>query len=254
MALHLEGLAALVKSFVPSFSRAAPPDGPTIDPVAIEIASCDRAPLAHPMSADTEAALAALELPPDGPLDTSSVPRAKLPPELAATKFVQWVRALDLVGCYPRRSIIALYREFSEVDHRRPIGNVQLLEVLDRTDGVRKERLCLVSGRTKFGLEWQWIIDPAQAIQLLGEATPAVLELAAEALVEVDGSPAVEPPPAPSRLERKPARHTPMLLRFPIDEHPFSPSGLREHAKHARRARLNATASRKQRGARRRAH
>lgn len=266
MALHLAGLSALVKSFVPSFSRVRPLDGPTVEPEAIDVAVGEPSQSDHAMSAATEAALAALELPPDGPIDTHAALRAKLPPELAAAKFVQWVRALELTGCYPRRSIIGLYREFSEVDHRQPIGNIQFLQALDRTAGVRKERLCIVSGRTRFGVELQWIIERAGELQL---ALPAVPEATADA--PAAKLPAVEPvavappveavvatsevlPPASPRIERKPPRHTPMLLRYPVDEHPFSPSGLREHAKHARRARLNATASRKQRGALRRAH
>jgi hypothetical protein len=54
----------------------------------------------------------------------------------------------------------------------------------------------------------------------------------------------------------QPARATQsvVLPRFiPDAEHPFSPAGLREREKGARRIRLNAAASRKQRGALRRA-
>lgn len=52
----------------------------------------------------------------------------------------------------------------------------------------------------------------------------------------------------------RPTRSAIVLTRFVADtEHPFSPAGLRERQKSARRLRLNAAASRKQRGALRRA-
>ena len=52
----------------------------------------------------------------------------------------------------------------------------------------------------------------------------------------------------------KAVRSAIVLTRYVADtEHPFSPAGLRERQKSARRLRLNAAASRKQRGALRRA-
>lgn len=257
MALHLASMAALVKTFIPSLLR---PRSLAHSHVAIEAAAeifaDSHAPIGPSISAATEAALAPLQLPPDGPIDSTADLRSRHSPEVAAVKFVQWMRALDLTGCYSKRSLIALYREFSEVDQRHPVRDVLLLEALEQTPGLRRERLCLVSGRTKFRQAWQWIIEPIGPSRPLEETTVTspTSELVTQRPCESQSVQSIEQQPTAQPSEHKPARPMPILTRFAVDEHPFSPAGLREHAKHARRARLNATASRKQRGAMRRVH
>ena len=59
---------------------------------------------------------------------------------------------------------------------------------------------------------------------------------------------------AEANAAAKPGKSVILLSRFIADaDHPFSPAGLREREKSARRLRLNAAASRKQRGPLRRA-
>jgi hypothetical protein len=198
-----------------------------------------------------EAALAPLDLPPDGPIDPKSALRAKLMPDVAAGNFVCWAQALGLIGNYSKRSIYALYCEFSEVDQRPPIGEERFLEALKQTEYVRVERLRIACGNGKFRRPWQWTIELAPEIRALefgDEAPGAVVEL--HRLGET-ASTSAEAPAQPAPVTR-PIR--PLIIRYVPDEgHPFSPAGLREKAKSARRLRLNTAASRKQRGALRRA-
>ena len=263
MALEFEGIAALVKSFVPIFMALRARSSEVfaakrkIGRHAAECAVMGPAASVGLLSPAAEAALAPLDLPPDGPFDPTSILRAKLTPEVAACNFVRWARALDLVGHYSKRSIYALYCEFSEVDQRPPLPDRHFFEALAQTEGVRKEQLRIDCGNGKFRRPWQWTVELAAKV----EVTEAVAADAREAetptevcLLEDTQSTKVQEPPARLLAPTKPTRPPANLLRFIADEgHPFSPAGLREQAKHARRARLNAAASRKQRGPLRRA-
>ena len=113
------------------------------------------------LSQEAKAALAPLDLPPDGPIDPGATLRARLAPDVAARNFVSWARALDLTGVYSRRSIYALYCEFSEVDERPPLGNTRFLEALAQTEGIAKGQL----HNGKMRRSWQWTIEPAKVMR-----------------------------------------------------------------------------------------
>ena len=249
MAFRLGSLASLVRLVIPA-SRGL---RPATNDIAASVPSlaATRVAVGH-LSADAEAALAPLDLPPDGPLDHTSRLRAKLTADVAASNFVRWARALGLVGTYSRRSIYALYCEFSEVDQRPPLRDTHFLEALSRTEGIRRERARLADGSKVLG-RWRWTIE-----QVAKSAAPQASEPNCEApdVPQTDlwcEAPQTVPQPP---LQNQPAPSpTRSLVSRPLfdDEHPFSPAKLREREKSARRARFNAAASRKQRGALRRA-
>lgn len=201
------------------------------------------------LSQEAEAALAPLDLPPDGPIDPGATLRARLAPDVAARNFVSWARALELTGAYSKRSIYALYCEFSEVDERLPLGNTRFLEALARTEGITKGQL----HNGKIRRSWQWTIEPEKVTQAeQATATAAAQPEPAQAITAPQ--PATPEPPASLLMPAKFTKSAIVLPRFTTDaDHPFSPAGLREGEKSARRFRLNASASRKQRGALRRA-
>jgi hypothetical protein len=364
MAFAFGGAGALLKAFVPTFQGLRLRGGFAAKPGGSSAA----APAA--LSPEAEAALAALDLRPDGPIDPDEAPRARLAPDVAARNFVRWAQALDLDGDYATRSIYALYCEFSEVDGRPPLRDTRFLDALAKTQGIAT----LARGKDKARRAWRWTIAPARSAGVdgpdvdvwthepapaprgsgatdtpapslphcalphcalphcashdgLAPAEPPAPASAAEAAVAAD-VPAVAPPAAASPAApaaTKPARARPadqaapaaspvsaeaapasaldpaatipapavssapaatsppaasiapasvptpppaganapvkaarssviVLPRFVVDaEHPFSPAGLRERQKSARRMRLNAAASRKQRGRLRRA-
>ena len=267
MALHLANAGARVKAFIPalrgltarlSATSAAPKDTArsdtperTVTPVSAPIVALSPAVIA---------ALAPLDLPPDGPIAPSTTLRARLAPDIAARNFVSWARALDLTGHYSRRGIYALYCEFSEVDERPPLSSARFFEALAQTAGVAKETM-----RTGTARRSQWIIEAthqAPAVELSIPVTevvavavkPAELEPApASVTVTAPSLADIPEPPASLLTLSKPGKASIVLPRFSADsDHPFSPAGLREGAKSARRHRLNAAAARKQRGALRR--
>lgn len=206
------------------------------------------------LSLETQAILAPLDLPPDGPFDTASTLRARLTPDAAASNFVRWAQALNLAGTFSKRSIYSLYCEFSEVDHRPPVRDIFFLTALARTEGVLRERR-IDQGGLRAGRPWLWTIEPAAKCEALEAIVAETTEPEAPTDVYLPKAPepAIEQQ-SPIPLEAKTARQRLVLARsIPDDEHPFSPAKLRERAKGARRARLNAAASRKQRGALRRA-
>jgi hypothetical protein len=337
MAFAFGGAGALLKAFIPSLSALAVRRS---DPAATPA----RTPLAV-LSAEAEAALASLGLPPDGPIDPDATPRARLAPDVAARNFVRWAQALELDGDYATRSIYALYCEFSEVDGRPPLRDTRFLEALAETQGITT----VARGKDKARRLWRWTIAPAKPIETVAEAIADVWshvsapgpDRAAEpaasppdpdpalvpegtapampaarapevAVRDVDaGATAPAPPAAPADISKlaaptiarapktsapvvaqappavarqpmpqpaapkapvaanssagaiavasatapaRPARSAIVLPRFvPDADHPFSPAALREREKCARRLRLNAALSRKQRGALRRA-
>jgi hypothetical protein len=368
MAFAFGGAGALLKAFVPTFPGLRPYRNSAAG--ARDAASAARsAPCPAALSAEAEAALAPLGLPPDGPIDPDAAPRARLAPDVAARNFVRWAQALDLAGDYATRSIYALYCEFSEVDGRPPLRDIRFLEALATTQGIAT----VARGKDKGRRSWRWSIAPAQRADAAASATepdvdvwthepapaprasastdtpasaphhassnpvsmshgapddapmphhapddapvsllapdnivaPAVsqapasvAEASAHADAPVPAPPASASPVAPTVTRRpragaaKPAApgasqastadapasppdppiEAPALVagasatakaakssvivlpRFVVDaEHPFSPAGLRERQKSARRLRLNAAASRKQRGHLRRA-
>ena len=259
MALALGGAGALLKAFIPALvgltahSRIAAGKKETAwRDTAAWAAAAFRPPIVA-LSPEAEAALAPLGLPPDGPFDPNATPRARLTPDVAARNFLCWARALGLAGDYSTRSVYALYCEFSEVDGRPPVRDIRFLEALAQAEGIAT----IARGRGKACRFWRWTIEPAKMAE------------AAEAIAADMRPP--EPAPAPCRVQEattpampqiaaspspsaRPARAPIVLSRFVADtEHPFSPAGLREREKHARRLRLNAAVSRKQRGALRRA-
>lgn len=265
-ALEFAGAGALVKAFLPAlmataWKRPAAPAGYAT--AAAEAESHDmiwqtEAPSAPPqviaLSPEAEAALAPLDLLPDGPIDLEATLRARLTPDVAARNFVSWARALGLNGPYARRSIYSLYCEFSEVDGRPPLSDTRFLEALAKTDGITREQF---RGTGKVRRAWQWTIEPVQKAQAPEAIAADVRQpepAPAPVLVEAVPAPAVQEPPASVLAPTRPATSAIVLPRFASDEdHPFSPAGLREGEKSARRLRLNAAASRKQRGALRRA-
>jgi len=355
MAFAFGGAGALLKAFVPVFPKLMARGGMA---AACRLAAqrMTGGPAAAPavpvpaLSPAAEAALACLDLPPDGPIDPDAAPRARLSPEAAARNFVRWSQALDLDGDYGTRSIYALYCEFSEVDGRPPVRDTRFLPALAEISGIAVAR----RGRDKACRQWRWTIAPAKPIEAVAEAiapdvwthvsapasvqipdvtaapaapnsktadvhsntaaeqsrslpeaerapsaaapapapaqAPAAEHEVAEALAPVTyvlpadprlpirrkgepASPAAKPTrPASARAsapaaqsaaaanaatqaaEPSKAKAAILLSRFVDDtEHPFSPAGLREREKNARRLRLYAAASRKQRGAVRRA-
>jgi len=260
MALQLASAGARVKAFIPillGLTARARKNSAAVEETGhrdrAEPATVAPAAPIMRLSPEAKAALAPLDLPPDGPIDPGATLRARLAPDVAARNFVSWARALDLAGLYSRRSIYALYCEFSEVDERPPLGNTRFLEALAQTEGIAKGQL----HNGKMRRAWQWAIEPAKVAQA-PDATTAVATLPepAPALCPVitAQAPATPEPPASLFMSEKPARSTIVLPRFVSDaDHPFSPAGLREGEKGARRLRLNAAASRKQRGALRRA-
>ena len=260
MPLQLGSAVARVKAFTPNWLALTTRTGKNSAAVE-QTRRCDMverfavAPAAQivPLSQEAEAALAPLDLPPDGPIDPGATLRARLAPDVAARNFVSWARALDLTGVYSRHSIYALYCEFSEVDERLPLGNARFLEALAQIEGITKGQL----HNGKIRRSWQWTIEAAKVIQ--AEETTTIA--AAQPEPAPDAAPAIPAPqfatPGPPTSLLMPARLTKsaiVLPRFATDaDHPFSPAGLREGEKSARRFRLNASASRKQRGALRRA-
>ena len=95
-------LAGLVNSLVPTFmallarTRTFAPTKTRVR--AAERTARERAVSLGVLSPEAEAALAPLDLPPDGPFDPTAILRAKLTPKMAAGNFVRWARALDLLG------------------------------------------------------------------------------------------------------------------------------------------------------------
>lgn len=258
MPLQLARVGARVKAFIPNLLglTARKPSAASRETghcaAAKQSAVAPAAPTTR-LSQEAEAALAPLDLPPDGPIDPHATLRARLAPDVAARNFVSWARALDLTGVYSRRSIYALYCEFSEVDERPPLGNTRFLEALAQTEGITKGQL----HNGKMRRSWQWMIEPAKVSQ--AEATPVATAAQPEPAPETAQAitapqPATPEPPANLLVPAKLAKPTIVLPRFATDaDHPFPPAGLREGEKSARRFRLNASASRKQRGALRRA-
>jgi hypothetical protein len=260
MPLQLARAGARVKAFIPNLlglmaragKNSAAVEQTRHRDTAERFAVAPAAPI-MPLSREAEAALAPLDLPADGPIDPRATLRARLVPDVAARNFVSWARALDLTGAYSRRSIYALYCEFSEVDERPPLGNTRFLEALAQTEGITKGQL----HNGKMRRSWQWTIEPAKMAQA-EETTAAAVERpepAPEAAQAITApQPATPEPPANLLMPAKLAKPAIVLPRFTTDaDHPFSPAGLREGEKSARRFRLNASASRKQRGALRRA-
>ena len=256
MPLQLARVGARVKAFIPNLlgltaRKPAAASRENGHCAAAKLSAVAPAVPTTRLSQEAEAALAPLDLPPDGPIDPHATLRARLAPDVAARNFVSWARALDLTGVYSRRSIYALYCEFSEVDERPPLGNTRFLEALAQTEGIAKGQL----HNGKMRRSWQWTIEPARVAQ--AEPTTA----AAAAQPEPDPAQAITAPqhatpepPASLLMPAKLAKPAIVLPRFATDaDHPFSPAGLREGEKSARRFRLNASASRKQRGALRRA-
>lgn len=355
MAFAFGGAGALLKAFVPVFPRLMSRRQIAAAAQRWGLRDAAGAPDVHApvpiaaLSAEAEAALATLDLPPDGPIDPDAAPRARLSPEVAARNFVRWAQALDLDGGYATRSIYALYCEFSEVDGRPPVRDTRFLPALAETPGIAAAR----RGKDKACRLWRWTIAPAEPTRTpepaaepgvevwthepapaprrgpeapqaarapeaaalapphapatttqppspaLATTAPAAPQAPAGDVSQSEAAPAVgavrEPPAsascgvpaAASRKSRraaklqppavspaiavddkpailvtaanasapaKPIKSTIILPRFVADaDHPFSPAALREREKHARRLRLYAAASRKQRGALRRA-
>ena len=138
MAFAFGGAGALLKAFIPTFPALNPRRSLAADgrrqarrnngmPAPVPIAA---------LSAEAEAALAPLGLPPDGPIDPNAAQRARLTPDVASRNFVRWAQALDLHGEYGTRSVYALYCEFSEVDGRPPLRDTRFLPALAQTEGV----------------------------------------------------------------------------------------------------------------------
>lgn len=259
MVLQLASAGARVKAFIPALlglaARAGKNSAAFKEPERHNTAERATAPSAVAsirLSAETKAALAPLDLPPDGPIGPGPTLRARLAPDIAARNFVSWARALDLTGDYSGRGIYALYCEFSEVDERPPLSSTRFLEALAQTEGIAKGQL----RNGKVRRSWQWTIEPAKEAEA-PKATPAHAKHSepAPALCPVNATtaPTTAEPPASLLMPAKPARSAIVLPRFVADtDHPFSPAGLREGEKSARRQRLNAAAARKQRGALRR--
>jgi hypothetical protein len=261
MALQLASVGERVKAFMPALlgltARVRATSAAHKHSVSHSEAERATAPPPVPifvLSPEAQAALAPLDLPPDGPMDSDAPFRASLPPDAAARNFVSWARALDLVGHYSRRSIYLLYCEFSEVDEREPLGPTHFLEALEKAEGIAKVQP-VIDGRVR--RSWQWTIEPAKKVQVVQErVAPVVLPepVPVPAVLIVPPAAAIPEPPAILLAPRKLAKPIIVLPRFvPDADHPFSPAGLREGEKNARRLRLNARASRKQRGALRRA-
>lgn len=260
MALQLGSAGARVKAFIPNWlgltaragENSAAVDQAGCRDTAERSAVAPAAPIMR-LSQEAEAALAPLDLPPDGPIDPGATLRARLAPDVAARNFVIWARALDLTDVYSRRSIYALYCEFSEVDERLPLGNTRFLEALALAEGITKGQL----HNGKIRRSWQWTIEPTKVIQAEEPTTTvaAQSEPAPDAAPEVPAPQLATPgPPTSLLMPAKLTKSAIVLPRFATDaDHPFSPAGLREGEKSARRFRLNASASRKQRGALRRA-
>jgi hypothetical protein len=258
MALQLASAGARVKAFIPVLLGLTARKPSSANKQTGHRDTTERSTVAHAapimrLSQEAQAALAPLDLPPDGPMDSGATLRARLAPDVAARNFVSWARALDLTGVYSRRSIYALYCEFSEVDERPPLGNARFLEALAQTEGITKGQLH--NGRMR--RSWQWTIEPAKVTE--AEATTAIAAAPSEPasdIAPVIAAPQAGTPEPPASLlvPAKLAKSAIVLSRFATDaDHPFSPAGLREGEKSARRFRLNASASRKQRGALRRA-
>ena len=260
MALQFASAGARVKAFIPALlgltTRASKTVPAFKKPEHRDIAKPAAAPLyaaiIH-LSPEAKSALAPLDLPPDGPIETGATLRARLAPDVAARNFVSWARALDLTGRHSKRSIYALYCEFSEVDERPPLGTTRFLEALAKTEGISKGQL--QNGKVR--RSWQWTIEPAKEMNaaqaVCADAThpePASAPCAANAAPP----PVTAESPTSLPLPAKPAKPNFSFPNYVADaDHPFSLAGLREGEKSARRLRLNAGAARKQRGALRRA-
>jgi hypothetical protein len=161
MAFALGGAGALLKSFIPTFpglkARGGKLSTALEPPWRREAASSARAAIPA-LSAEAEAALAPLDLPPDGPIDPDATQRARLTPDIAARNFVRWAQALGLAGDYATRSIYALYCEFSEVDGRPPLRDTRFLPVLAKTEGIA----VIARGKDKAFRLWHWTIEAAK--------------------------------------------------------------------------------------------
>jgi hypothetical protein len=266
MAMQLTSVGERVRAFLPPFLKdRAKTHAPARENHGHDAPDRRNRPMSGPvprpvfaLSPEAEAQLASLDLPPDGPLDTDTTLRASLAPDVAARNFVSWARALDLVGHYSRRGVYMLYCEFSELDERPPLGPTSFLEALTCCEGISKEQP-LVDGRIH--RSWRWTIEPAKKVQV-GEqastqvpiAVPVAEPAPAPLLLDIAPPAAVPEPPAILLAPVKQAKSSLVLPRFvPDTDHPFSPAGLREREKNARRIRLNAGASRKQRGGLKRA-
>lgn len=260
MALQFASAGAHVKAFIPALlgltaraRRTAPTcKEPEHRHIAAPVAAPSPVAIIH-LSPEAKSALAPLDLPPDGPIETGATMRTRLAPDVAARNFVSWARALDLTGRHSKRSIYALYCEFSEVDERPPLGTTRFLEALAKTEGISKGHL--QNGKVRRA--WQWTIEPAKETH----AAPTVCADKTQAEPASAPSPAIAtsvPVPAESStsplLPAKLAKPNFSIPNYVADaDHPFSLAGLREGEKSARRLRLNAGAARKQRGALRRA-
>ena len=127
MAFAFGGAGALLKAIIPTFPgltarRSIAAAGRRLGRRDRAAGAAARAPAPIvSLSPEAEAALAPLDLPPDGPIDPNATQRARLTPDVAARNFVRWAQALDLDGDYATRSVYALYCEFSEVDGRPPL-------------------------------------------------------------------------------------------------------------------------------------
>ena len=257
MALKLS-LAALVKSLVPTF-MALLARTRTLAPTKTRVrltkdAGKERIVSVGVLSPEAEFALAPLDLPPDGPFDPTAILCARLAPKVAASNFVVWAQALNLLGPYSRRSIYALYCEFSEVDQRPPLPERLFFDALMKAEGVRREEQRIDCGNGKFRRVWQWTVESAEQVEGIDTVAAAgkLAEPATKVCLPDEARPTTtQEPPARVLAPTKPLR--PRMRFVPDEEHPFSPAGLREQVKQARRARLNAAASRKQRGPFRRA-
>ena len=166
MAFAFGGAGALLKAFVPTFPGLRSRRGIGAEGQG---ALAMRPPAA--LSPQAEAALASLDLPPDGPIDPEEAPRARLAPDVAARNFVRWAQALDLDGDYATRSIYALYCEFSEVDGRPPLRDLRFLEALAGTQGIAT----VSRGKDKARRLWRWTIEPAKPAE--AEPDPDVADV-----------------------------------------------------------------------------
>src|SRR5262245_22663459 len=224
------GLAALVKSLVPTF-MALLARTRTFMPTKTRVRVAERAAREQRvslgvLSPEAEAALTPLDLPPDGPFDPTANLRARLAPKVAASNFVRWARALDLLGPYSRRSIYALYCEFSEVDQRPPLPDKPFFDALMKAAGVRREEQRIECGNGKFRRIWQWTVVPAAQVEVTDTITSA--DKLAEPLTEVclpdEARPTTTQEP-PASLVASTKALQPGIRFVPDEEYPCSPAG-----------------------------
>ena len=120
MALQLASAGARVKALIPILLGLTARSGKNSAAVeqaghrdtAERFAVAAVAPIMR-LSQEAKAALAPLDLPPDGPIDPGATLRARLAPDVAARNFVSWARALDLTGVLLQaQHLCALLRVF----------------------------------------------------------------------------------------------------------------------------------------------